>query len=336
MKMIKLFIIINLMLGGAAGVSGQTACSPRETAQVKTERKNMHVELEKFSFDVPSDLADLTTYNFNIKDEINLDVYYGKAEGNIRDSTGSIADFRAELKSVMGEAVRVESEKNTTITNLPAREIRYTMALEDGKALRAMVADAYDPSNKHVLRMAYTKQNGGEAETAAEFEQMRSSAARAGTPHNKPTPAGYKRQFAGAITLDVKETLHPPQSFSFGSTFDKVRPDLTLSFYLEPDNSPSFEQDRASDEKSLGKLNGEVTSTPVETKAFEGTVFSYSLSKAPYPNSVERFAVRRAHLKLANGIEVHLFGWARSNIESDLNRCFTDIMNSVKPAEAKK
>ena len=337
MKIVRLFIIINLMLYAAIGATGQTACSFREAAQTKSEKKTMHIELEKFSFDVSSNLADLTVYNFNTKDEVNLDVSYSRAEGNVRDSSGSIADFRAELKSMLGEAARIESEKNTTIVNLPAREIIYTAVVENGKTLRGIVADAYDPSNNHILRMAYTKQNGGAVETAAEFEQMRNSAACAGKPSDKKSSAGYTRRFAGAITLDVKESLHPPQRFSFGSTFDKVQPDLELSFYLEPDTPPSFERDKAADEKSFGKINDEAVSSPVKNGAVEGTQYRYSLIEKPYPNvAAKEYVVRRAYIKLPNGIEVHLFGNAASERAADLDIYFTEILSSITPSEVKK
>lgn len=171
----------------------------------------MRIELEQFSFEVPSGFEDATNYTFRaIQGRDRLTISFGALSVPNGGLKALMASRRENIAVLPGPA-NIEGESDARVDGIPARMLAYIFE-DGGKRYRDRWVVAI-PAPDLYLQISYLTY-ADDLAADDRFKHIRASVVPARKPR-PPAPDGYVRRWAKRMSLDVPTSLAPIASYVF-------------------------------------------------------------------------------------------------------------------------
>jgi hypothetical protein len=282
----------------------------------------MRIEMDRFSFEMPSGFEDNTNYTFKDRNEQeNLTVSFGERPPEATSLRKLMAVRRGNLDLEMSEDTKIEAEADTRVDGLPGRMLVYTFK-SGNRSFRARWAIAL-PAPEMYLQISYIA-SAADAKAGQRFNHICDSAVAARKTVLTATPAGYVRRWAERMTLDVPLSLSPPLVYEF---LNRENRDISLLLqYQEPQHPrtmPSTQEDLARD-AAVGVI-GDRQSRALAGDYGTGSLTSYSITALGESET-------RAHLAdlaLRNGVQLRVSIHGPLGSDTELKQTLARFIQSI-------
>lgn len=213
----------------------------------------MQVKLGKFSFTLPGDWRDTSSYTYKAKDKkVALTISFGKTREAI-SLEDLVAQRRQHLSETMGDEIEFISQEPGKVAALASVNLSFSFGDQDKKYLEQW-ATAYYGDNKYVA-LSYVGPLEDES-LAADFERIVNTCMPSSQAEPTEVDDGYIWRQAHILRMQVPESLVPPRNYTYVSTDGSLK--LKASLYNPGDNWPNTSvADEAARDLRFGGTRGE-------------------------------------------------------------------------------